>query len=313
MSSNGHFPHFNPHEFLVDDILPAREVHFLAGPSGAGKSTYLFQFLENWSSGGKVFNHQAHPVPFLYASCDRSLASVHRTIKRVGIKAPEMMMSAGDENIATIDKLQEHILKKYPTAKLLVLDGIASLTPLGKVSDYQTVSGFLKSLSRWCQLHDRTILGIGHSAKTKEGEGYLSPRERILGSVAWGGFAETVIFIEPIKADDTGSRLRRLHLLPRNAREEKFEMELSGNGLLIPSERVQPPSKLKTFINSLDPGAEFSFEEAILHSGASKQYVSRTLLNMTTKGEIVRLKTGVYAVAYPTGPLVGGKTGCTPE
>lgn len=297
-------PGRSPYEYLIDDILPAREVHFLAGPSGAGKSTFNFQFLENWSSGNKVFGHSSHPVPFLYVSCDRSLASVYRTIKRVGTKPPEMMMSVIDANIKTMASLQQHVLTKFPTAKFLIFDGIASLTPQGKIGDYQTVSDFLKDLSSWCQRNDRTIMGMGHSAKTKEGETYLSPRERILGSVAWGGFSETVIFIEPAKADDTGNKLRYLHLLPRNFREERFEMELSSEGLLIPVEKkVLPPSKLKGFIASLPCGGEFTFEEAMMHASASKQYVSRTLAKMYADGELLRLRTGVYGIPYPTPPL----------
>lgn len=71
-------------EFLIDEIMPANEVHLICGASGSGKTTWTFQeFLAEWQAGRSVSGHASHPVPYVYIALDRTRASVTRTLERL--------------------------------------------------------------------------------------------------------------------------------------------------------------------------------------------------------------------------------------
>jgi hypothetical protein len=65
-------------------------------------------------------------------------------------------------------------------------------------------------------------------------EGYANPRQRILGSVAWGAFADTLFNLEPLSPNDPDQTQRRLFIGPRNHKEHHITLEYQ-NGLFSPA------------------------------------------------------------------------------
>ena len=154
----------------------------------------------------------------------------------LGIDAESLPMIAaverepkGDQGY-TVKWLFDLVAKEYPNAKLIVCEGLATFVPGGKINDYAAVSKFLRQLTRECKARKMTFIGVLHATKTKEGEGFNSPREKILGSVAWGAFAETIFYIEPFSSKDVENPYRRFRLLPRNhAGDQTFTYTLDRN------------------------------------------------------------------------------------
>ena len=291
---------------VVDEIFPAYEVHLFVGPSGAGKTTYLFQFIKAWSAGEKIFGYQSHPQPYVYISCDRSKRNIQRTFKRIGLPAEQIpTISVIDEPVSRdIMSILKFARDRYPEAKVLFIEGLASLVPGGRLIDYKVVSDFLVALAQYCNLNEVTIFGVGHSTKTKKGEEYLNPRERVIGSVAWAGFSETIFFFEPLEPDNPECALRRLHVLPRNAKQQTFDFDFSS-GLLVPIAKVEkekepPTHRINLFLSAIPAGGEFDVSELRDFVGkVHKSYLFRMLAEFQDRGLVKRIGVGRYRHTPP--------------
>lgn len=248
--------------------MPERELHLIGGSSGSGKSSWLIKMLERLERGESIYGHAAKPTPYVYVSSDRSRAGMYRTIERLGIDRARFPLYIPTNTALNLTARQIVIdaKKKFPVAKLVVFEGIATHVPDGKLSDYKIVAKFLRELGALCEELDITILGVVHSPKVKEKDKYANPRERIMGSTAWGAYSELIMFLEPLNPDGASS-LRTFWILPRNAREEKFTLDFK-DGLLVPVNVKQgasvPPSnweRVSNVLNALPVGAQITKKE----------------------------------------------------
>lgn len=218
-------------------------------------------------------------------------------MERVGIDPKIVPLVKGvEDNLTTIEAVLKASVATLPNARLFIIDGFATLVPGGKTNDYHAVANFLRNITRLCKKHDITILGLIHAAKTKENEKYLNPRERILGSVAWAGFSETLFFIAPIAPDDVENKYRLLEILPRQAAQERFELQLDDSGCLITStRRIELDAECIAFLDKVPPDGEFSADEiaAALSLGRTKAH--RLLNTLLENGAIKKVKRGLYA------------------
>lgn len=287
-------------EYIIQDILAVKEVSLFGGPSGASKTTLVWQIIVNWSAGESVFGHASYPLPYAYISVDRSERSVRRTLRRMEINTEAVpIMSAVDMSLTTLEGVLKAASGRFPGARVFFIDGFASLTPEGKINDYNTVAAFLASATRNCEKYNITIVGIVHAAKTRENEKYLNARQRILGSVAWAGFSDTIFYIEPTDAENATCGMRKFEILPRNAKNEVFELELTSNGTLIPSTRkVESDSEAAEYIASLAPESEFSFEDFLFATGASRSWAHKMVAKYAASGVVRKLRKGVYCKGW---------------
>jgi hypothetical protein len=214
--------------FLIASILPAFECHLLGGPSGAGKTRWIFQILIEWQNYQTVMGFQAVPFPkTMYLAYDRSEASVGETLSSF----PEL--SIPYHSLRNKKTKLDQLHSAYPDTQLFIIDGLATLLPGGRISDYEDVYTFLCWIGDICTSQHITIIGILHASKTKEGESYRNPRQRIAGSVAWAAYSETVFLIEPINPDEPEDCKRRLFICPRNSKEISLDMVMSNTGHLL--------------------------------------------------------------------------------
>jgi hypothetical protein len=218
-------------EHVITGIMPAREVHLFGGPSGGGKTTVLIALVEALSKGEKIFGHASHPTPFVYISSDRSITDMHRTADRLGIDWKAFPIFIPSRQMENVTDVIIAALKKFPASKLVVIEGFSGFTPNGKTQDYHLVAHWLRSLQELCEAKDITLIGVVHSPKCKPDEKYESPRERIMGSVAWGAYSNTIFYVEPMILEGIG-KVRSFFILPRNAPEEKFQLDWK-DGLLV--------------------------------------------------------------------------------
>jgi len=287
--------------YLIEEVLPENELHIFAGPSGAGKTRLLFQGLQEWQQSGTFLGFKCKPFPeTLYLACDRSKASVEETLSSF----PAMRLdwdSIRGQGITSLNTLKSD----HPKVKFLIIDGIATLVPDGKVNEYGAVATFLCTLGKFCTANRITILGIGHSAKTKETERYSNPRQRILGSVAWAAYAETIFNLEPIKPDDPTQSARRLFIGPRNHREHIINLEMK-DGILIPVfnpiiEEAITFSKNESIIYGIVSTAPEPIERQTVvvegeKLGLSRSTTDRCLTSLVLKRVLRREQYGVFVV-----------------
>jgi hypothetical protein len=139
-----------------------------------------------------------------------------------------------DLTLQTINRVLCAVKEAHPDARLYVIEGIAGKVPGYKLNDYGEVAKFITEIAVWCESEDVTVLGVVHAAKTKANEQYENPRQKLLGSVAWAAFSETIIGFEPVEAKNPDCKLRRLYLLPRNEAEQTFDLEMQ-DGILVPA------------------------------------------------------------------------------
>lgn len=292
-------------EFLIETIFPAEEVHLIGGPSGAGKSSWLIGFIRDWQKGDSLFGYKSYPQPFVYVSCDRSKPGILRTFKRLKIDPetfPYMPMVERDD-LLNIPALVDNWLKDHPETKVFFIEGLATFAPSGRdASDYGKTAGFIKRLTRLCQAKHITIVGIVHSPKMREKDRYLNPRQRVLGSVSWAAYAETIILVEPACENDPTSGLRHLTLLPRNAPEEVFDLNFTDSGELILAKDDTCHKAMFVWLGRAPVETVFKTEDAYKEGrshGFTDRSVKRWLRHALDQGIIHRVAHGEYRKPTP--------------
>jgi AAA domain-containing protein len=221
------------HEFLIDGILPANEVHLIGGASGTGKSRFLLQHvLAPFIHREPVLGHEVHPVPYAYVSLDRSYPSLLRTLESLDLLGQidniVTMDALGNEelNVPTIVK---KTLELYPTTKFLIIEGFQLIGGDDSRAGYNKIGKALRQATMLCNKHKITILGVCHSPKLKENESFQNEREYILGSTGWASYSDTIIYLARNKKTATIT----IHVMPRNAKAEAYDARFVEGGKLV--------------------------------------------------------------------------------
>ncbi len=291
--------------YLIEGMIPAGQVHLLGGPSGGGKTTLAFQMLGALMTGDQFLGRQTRQARIAYISGDRPTLSVLETQDRCGVSFP--VFSAVDENLVGEDL----ITKIFPRLTqicggkpdVIYIDGFTAFVPGGFLNNYSIVAKWLAGLQRYCRKMGITIIGACHTAKTKEGEMFLNPRQRIAGSVAWAGFSETVLIIEPL-TDDKDKNKRIVHILPRNHQDESMILKFNVEGRLQLPDKITHAETITGFIMSgildgLEPGSQvlYSFlRDTAVNKGVNLRTFNRWLAKMVEEGLITKEKRGIYVV-----------------
>lgn len=301
-----------PPEFLIDQILSSSEVSLISGPSGSGKTTLLLQILTDWAGSREVFGHASCPLPYALVSCDRPMRAINRTMTRLGI-TPEsiphfsIINPSGHVFRRTMSpevSREEHTLSEILHAckklvdglALLAIDGFSNLCP-GKIVDQREVSNFLRDAARLCEVESVAILGTVYAPKAREGEGYASPRDRMLGSGAWASHTGTKFIIEPKEEK------RTLHILPQDAAPEEIQLMHDLTGRLVPYKPSGASAKMDEWLSGMAPGTLFTTGQAKLYGdlmGVSESTVEKWLRVQIALGTVFSIDRGEYRVTGAT-------------
>ena len=281
------------HEFLIDGILPANEVHLIGGASGTGKSRFLLQhLLAPFIKGQDVLSHTVHPVPYAYVSLDRSLASLLRTLDSLDligqIKNIVTMDALGNDEI-TVPMIVKKTLELYPEAKFIVIEGFQLIGGDDSKAGYNRIGKALRQATMLCNKHKITILGVCHSPKLKENESFQNEREYILGSTGWASYSDTIIYLSRNKKTATIS----IHVMPRNEKSEVFETRfVSGGKLEFVTESENKSDTLTAFVVALATGDTLTRADLVTWAkenlSVEKSLVDAVLRTLTTNGVLER-------------------------
>ena len=284
------------HEYLIEGIFTAGDVHFIGGPSGSGKTTLMFQLITDWSEGKDVFGHKSNPQPYCYIACDRSKKSIERTLKRLRLdeKIKPIISLIGLGPGITLDELLDH--EEAQDSKVFFIESFYHLLPSGKGNDYKSVSKFLVAAASECQSRGITIIGSLHATKTRKDQQFIRPRERLLGSVAWAAFSETVILIEPSSADPTNNG-RTILVLPRNGPAECFNYHFDPTGRL--TEKCDEIGKLTldmelSLLEFGDYITKATINQWAVKANLQTRTVTRWVNAKIEQGSLERIQRGLY-------------------
>jgi len=286
---------------IIDSVFPGRRVHLIGGASGSGKTTWLLQTLEDWRQGRDIHGKKSHPCPFVYLSYDRDRDDFNETCERLGIDpSTYRFISPSSKQIAglTIEQMLEAVLTSHPDTRLIIVEGIAVMTPEGKINDQRIVGRWLRGLQEFCRDHDITIIGVLHSAKTKERDGYKEPRAKIAGCGAWAGYVSTVIILEEVTAESNDSR-RTLWILPRNDKKQIVTLDMKGaGGRLVEVVKEKPaPQRIADWIESCS--GEFTAAQVFQGANVHKTTGYAELEKLEKLGVILQVRHGSYKKVRP--------------
>lgn len=216
--------------------MPAREVHILAAGSGVGKTTLMVQIIDDLIEGLSVFDAPTHPIHPVYLCNDRSQDDIRRTFERVNPRNEYPFYSLLTDPAFSDSKSVESSIQKakilHPECDFIVYDPISF--NVENVNSSKEVSSLLRRLTKLAQILNLTVLIIHHTAKAKFENDYASPRQKISGSAAWGGYSNLNLILEEDDDSDPTNPLRKLHVCPRNGANRYFRYMLAEDGCFLP-------------------------------------------------------------------------------
>ncbi len=222
---------------------PRGDPHIIAGPSGGSKTTLIMDLLQAQFKKERFLGHETFGLPYLVVMADRGIRAFRRTMKRMGIDYTQIpverlrMVRDAGAIWAILRKIEEC----NPRPAIVFVEGADMLVK--DASKMEIVTAFMDGLQRIAShYHISIILSVG-SPKQKVGENYVAKRDQVIGTIAWGRTAETIIVMQYLEGDDTDRR-RSVSVLLRNSMAEKYKMAFE-NGRLIPDNHV-PDSQPKT-------------------------------------------------------------------
>jgi KaiC/GvpD/RAD55 family RecA-like ATPase len=305
--------------YIIEDLFPAGRVHLIGGASGVGKTTMLFQLYKalHDTPPSDFLGRRTMPVKWAYISGDRAVDSVYETQERLEVKFP--VFSLVDENLVGADltgKILPRLTSLYGyRPDFIYIDGFTGMCPDGQVNNYKVVSSWLAGLQRYCKIKGVTIVGACHTTKVKEGEKFLDPRQKILGSVAWASYSEGVIIIESGEKDNQ----RIVSLLPRNHPNEMLNMSLNDQGWFELPERIAKAEGYSRFIidtilegREKIPGAKFDYSHLMsvaVKKGVNRRTFDRYIAKEVEDGKLVRVRKGEYVIGEGKASNEQGETG----
>lgn len=295
-----------PPEFLIEGILPAGESHLIGGASGSGKTTWIFQnFLAEWQQGNAVFEHDSHPVPYVYVSLDRSRSSVTRTLRRLGLTEQIKRVICLDEmpeECLELSAVIKYALTKYPDSKLVIIEGFALMSG-EKTNGYTAVGKLMRKSARLCAKMKITIIGVCHAPKLKADEQFQHSRELLLGSVAWAAYSDTIIVLNM----DEQSKIITIRVMPRNAAMEEHDMRFGVGGILETAIKGSKLDFLSKKLQKLPAGRPITRNEVIqwaekyhIHFRTAENAISVNVKN----GILTSLERGLYERSQLSSPVL---------
>lgn len=305
--SPGIVPFPNRHQqFIIEDgIMPCREVHILAAASGVGKTTLMVQILDDLIDGVQVFDAKTNPVSPVYLCNDRSKDDIRRTFERVSPKHSYPFYSLLTDTEFADCRTVEHAIRTakllHPECDFLIYDPISF--NVENINSSREVSALLRSLTRLTQALSVTLLIIHHAAKSKSDSFYASPRQKIAGSGAWGGYSNLNLILEEDDDSDPTNPIRGLHVCPRNGGNRYYRYSIDTDGCFVPEALTdEDPAKFRAesdeAFNRLDyaeyrPAALYQISGKKSKGGldrAIKRWMALGCLEKAGRGKYLKVK-----------------------
>lgn len=273
-------------------------MHVISGGSGTWKTSLLFTMLRDFEKGCPVLGFSSHPCPWAYVAFDRDLNETWDTLWSVGYEPADVQLHSIYDNFnfsASAAGITQAMPQLLPHGGLLCVDGLQIICPDG--NNYNAVASFTRLIRKHAAKNNITVVGLCHNAKSRPGEEYAHPRDKIMGSVAWGATVGTVLALENKTDSD-----KTLWVCPRTAREYSVLISRDESGRVFIRDEDDDTMTCLTLnakLLEIDDGAQLKRGDIIawgLDAGLSEATVDRWITKQAGKnGKLQRIGRGVYA------------------
>ena len=219
-----------------DGWFPCGAVSLVGGSSGAGKTTAIIDMLAKQAVKVPVLGHETFGRSYVVLMIDRGSDSNKRTLERMHLNpdsVPTGFLPAIVWGTAAAQAVVDKIEATNPLPEIVFVEGVDMLVK--DPSKPEVVASFMRELQTIAEYYHVAIIGSAGSPKFKAGEGYISTRDNIFGSVQWSRMSETVMLLQFPGGKDT-SLQRELTVMLRNAPFEKFTLVLKDGVFGVPTE-----------------------------------------------------------------------------
>lgn len=297
------------HPDPIPGVLHYGSLNILAGASGVGKTCLLSWLLTRLRDGKPVFTREVpQPVKVGFIAADRGYLTAGYWFSKVGYRTVPFY-SLADDKLFNTSRLRSKTL--LPTILGECLDklelppgGLACIDPLalfmgGSINDYQTCAVACLEIRRQAQKRQLTLIGTAHAAKQKadKKERYIRLQDRILGSSAQLGYADTQMYLA--SPEETGERFYSFLWHSHTALPEAFPLGRDRDGLFVPWEQSVESQEEQTIYDMIPPdGSSIAFVTLQgLCSEISRATLFRRLNELIEAGRIERCDHGQYKLA----------------
>lgn len=203
-------------EWLVPDLIPARNVTLLYGDGGTGKSLLALQLAVAVALGRSWIGQPVKAGKALFPSAEDEEAELHRRladiVRHEGARLADLRnltfrsLAGEDAMLARLGALagplvasdlytEVEALLEAERPALLVLDTLADMFP-GNENDKAQARAFVGMLKRLAIKHDCAVVMLAHPSLSG-----MSTGNGTSGNVAWSGSARSRLYLERIASE----------------------------------------------------------------------------------------------------------------
>ncbi len=313
----------------IPGIIPAGGVNILGGLPFAGKSRILAWWTAAWATGGEIFGIQVPKLNVGVISTDRSWeGDTDEWFRALGLQIPAYSLQDDptfdvkrlrrrEERPAVLEEAMGRVFERmratasYDAQKghLLIADTLSTFIP--NTMDYNEVFVSISGIRKLTQARECTMFGTMHAAKQRMSgkERYCRFIDRIAGSVAISGTADTMCYIAIPEETEVGRSLFEWH--PHHAPRQQFELSVGKNGLFswdgkeLPTMEQIAAASCERLLMLFKVGEELKLGEIIERAVAAgmdlNEKTFRRWINQLLKdGRLLKVARGCYKKAMPS-------------
>lgn len=277
----------------------------LAGSSGVGKTCLMAWVLKRLKDGLPVFDHPVNtPTKLGFICADRGYLTALYWLEKAEYPDVAFYSLADDvafntsrlrSKVSLIKILGECLDKlQLPPGALVVVDPLAIFMG-GNLNDYMNCAVACLEMRRECSRRQLTMIGTAHASKQKSDrkERYQRLQDRILGSSAQLGYADTQLYLA--SPEETQERFYTFLWHPHTAPPEVFPLGRNKEGLFVPwaeSQQSEAEIKILQSITTAEEGTAFA--EILITTEVPRATVFRYLKEMVDDGRLLKVGHGRY-------------------
>jgi hypothetical protein len=195
----------------------------LCGASGTSKTTWAYQMLVAQKSAVPFYGHETYGRAFITMGVDRGEADYLETMERMH-KSPDSIpfkpLSTVAFDLDAVQAIIDAVESTVPLPEVVFVEGVDMMI---SKNDTPGASLFMHGIQTIAERYNLAFILSTGSAKTKEGQGYKTTRDNVIGSTGWGRCAGAIVSMLFPKNDDSSGK-RKLTVMLRNAPAEKFNL-----------------------------------------------------------------------------------------
>jgi hypothetical protein len=188
--------------------------------------------LEAQAKGAQFFNRDSYRWPYLVIWQDRGEFDLQEQLDNMDLlenPPPYSLVTPEQSAMGPAKAVEEIYLSQVIKPRAVFVEGVDMWSD--DACDLRKVGTLCSEMRRVAERYDLAFIFSAGSPKRRIKEGYTTPRDRVIGSSAWG--RKTSTLVEVVEEPD-GAHHRIVTVLSRTARPQVMTMAMH-NGRLVPA------------------------------------------------------------------------------